>query len=105
MGVLDLLIVLRWSPLLASNKHQRGEPWCHTVLRYFLLSLRTVYVLCEREPEHTTAHFYRDKLLWFILLSTHEDIITRQPFLKLHSNESKLNTGDAVKHSSSKKKL
>ena len=36
MGVLDLLIVLRWSPLLASNKHRRGDP-CHTALRYFLL--------------------------------------------------------------------
>ena len=26
MGVLDLLIVLRWSPLLASNKHRGGDP-------------------------------------------------------------------------------
>ena len=27
------------------------------------------------------------------------NIITRQPFLKLHNNESKQNTGDAVKRS------
>ena len=48
MGVLDLLIVLRWSPLLASNKRWGWEPWCHTALRYFFYSPYTQYVLCKQ---------------------------------------------------------
>ena len=53
MGILDLLIVLRWSPLLAPNKHQRGEPVMSHRVKIFLLSLRTVYVLCEPETQLT----------------------------------------------------
>ena len=58
MGVLDLLTVLRWSPLLASNKRRGGEPRCHTALRYFLLSLHTVYI-----SEHSSDSYNEDKLL------------------------------------------
>ena len=50
MGVLDLLTVLRWLPLLASNKRRGGEPWCHTALRYFY-SPYAQYILCEHSSD------------------------------------------------------